>query len=326
MTPLIPHSIRFQPHIEDQNFLNQCIEALKTLAQKIYAFVLSVFNYIFCCPLSAPLPALEYTDPVSRLLAGAHNPSVQGQIYGVYITTNESHLGETFEFFRQHPAQGAQGRIHIGCASWFNLDVIAARRSQYGLIVDFNPKNLQFIQKTIELVRVSPTRQAFIAMMREYLGSLRGAERDTFFHADQRGSPLDRIEQELAREGSWLFSDESYLYIKNEIVGRDRLIAITEDIRNFDTFSRVREILNQNQIGIDTLYLSNTSNFMTSLEDQAHFEASLRHLLQEETTFINCPRILEGGQRIILQQQALRGREVLSNNFNLSTLYEIRRL
>lgn len=318
MSPLAPRST-LQPYFEEQSFPTHCIEALKALVQKIYTFVLSIFNFIFCCCSSETLPLFEYTDPVSRLFARAHNPSVQGQINGVYITTNESHLEETWEVFRQHPPQGEQSRIHIGCATWFNLDVISARRSQYGLILDFNPKNLQFIRKTIDLVRLSETRQAFTLAMREYLSSLRGAERDTFFHADQRGSPIDRIEQELTRMRSWLSSDESYLYIKNEIVGRDRLVAITEDIRNVDTFSHIREILNQNQIAIDTLYLSNTCNFMNSPADRASFERSLRHLTEEGTIFINCPRILEGAQRRILQQQTLLG-------FNPSTLYEIRRL
>lgn len=189
----------------------------------------------------------------------------------------------------------------------------------YGLIVDFNPKNALFIRKSIELINASESRLTFVQAMTEYLNSLRGSERGLFFHPDQVGLPTERIERELSHVGSWLSSDEDYQHIKEHLVSNDRLVAITEDITHSETFANIRTVLDQNHIAIDTLYVSNISNFMNTLNKKSAFVRSIKHMLDNNTIFINCPRL---GQRNSLRQIPLLGREVLSEGFQPERLFD----
>jgi hypothetical protein len=200
--------------------------------------------------------------------------------------------------------------------------MMCARKSTYGLIVDFNPKNAEFIQKTIELVKACGSRDAFKDAMIRYLNSLKGNERDLFFHKDQPGQPTDNIELELQREGSWLQSEESYLYIKAQLVSKNRLIAITEDIKNFDHFSKMRKFLDKHHIVIDTLYTSNICQFMNGPDEKSAFAKSIKQLLNDDTIFINCPRFKQPNAPK-LGQRPLIGSEVLKNSFDDQQLFEV---
>ncbi len=249
-------------------------------------------------------------DPISEGLAGFNNSKVKGQINGIYITTNETNLEGARQLFKERPRpEDGISTIHIGCATWHNLDMICTRRSTYGLIIDFNPKNAEFIKKTIDLIGFSESRDAFKQAMIMHLNSLEGKEKELFFHADQKGLPTDRIEMELLREGSWLQSEENYLFIKQQLVAKDRLIAITEDITNFENFAKIRKFLDSNNIVIDTLYLSNICNFMRTPSDKNAFMKSTKHLLNADTIFINSRQHGLPGA-ITVRQQPVLGKEV----------------
>ncbi|MBX7065837.1 MAG: hypothetical protein K1X28_01270 [Parachlamydiales bacterium] len=256
----------------------------------LYEIITRIFQmavqWIFCgCCLKG---RVQYIDPISNGLAQFDNPYVQGQVNGIYITTNETGLDETREFFQLHPPP-PRPFIHIGCASWHNLDIIAERRSTYGLIIDFNPKNAEFIQKTAELIAHCDTREAFVNAMIQYLNSLQGSKRDLYFHWDQRGLPTERIERELIREGSWLQSNEKYQHLKSELVAKGRLAAITENIQNDEVFAEIRRFLDASGILVDTLYLSNICSFMQTEPEKAAYNRSVRALVNDNTIRISCP-------------------------------------
>ncbi|WP_042279812.1 LIC_10091 family protein [Candidatus Protochlamydia sp. R18] len=262
--------------------------------------------------------------PISEKLASFNNSHVQGQIYGIYITTNETNLAATYQRLREAPQANEKQTIHIGCATWHNFDMICERKSTYGLIVDFNPKNAAFIKKTIDIINASNTRKVFKQSMIDYLNSLQEEEKNLFFHTDQQGLPTDKIEQELSREGSWLQSEESYLFIR-KLVSEGHLIAITEDITNFEKFAGIRKFLDHNNIAIDTLYLSNICNFMHTDNDKYAFTKSIKSMLQRDTILINCPKLRQINTEYltILHQKTILGREVLASTFDNEELFEV---
>lgn len=262
-------------------------------------------------------------NPISETLSGFNNLNIKNQINGIYITTNETNLEATRKLFENQPRPINEIQtIHIGCATWHNLDIICARKTSYGLIVDFNPKNADFINKTIELIDKSENRHAFKEHMNTYLNSLEGKQKDLFFHWDQKGKPTERIENELSREGSWLQSDENFLFIKKQ-VSNMRLIAITEDITNYVKFAQIRKFLDKHNIIIDTLYLSNICNFMRTISEKDEFVKSIKLLLNNDTILINCPKLKNSNsETIILQQQSTLGKEILAKSFDSSKLFE----
>lgn len=271
---------------------------------------------------SSPVVNINDANSTSNPFSRFDNLEVRGQVNGLYITTNEKNLAETDQLLTTHPLR--ENSIHIGCASWHNLDIMCKRKSKFGLIVDFNPKNAEFIKKTIEIVQASESRKVFVSNMIAYLNSLEGMERDIFFHKDQDGLPTQRIEKELLREGSWLQNQESYEFIKN-LASSDRITAITEDIKNHKKFSEIREYLDAHHILVDTVYLSNICNFMETVDDQESFAKSITHMMDSDTLFINCPRIkhTDGSPTTMLHQHTILGGEILEKSFNQSLLFEL---
>lgn len=268
-----------------------------------------------------------YSDPISQTLSSFNNARVGGQVNGIYVTTNESRLEASRQSYAAHPrVDGDLQTIHIGCATWHNLDIICARRSTYGLIVDFNPKNGEFMRKTLQMVNTCESRDRFVHTMVDYLNSLSGRERDLYFHSDQQGLPTERIERELEREGSWLQTEENYLYIKQQLAARDRLVAITEDMTHDEVFANIRRFLNNSHIAVDTLYVSNICNFMNTPGERGAFARSVRHLLNNDTLFINCPRQIErnSSDPTLLVQRVAPGREILASAFDFNQLFEVR--
>lgn len=266
--------------------------------------------------------AVVFVNPISALLSQFDNLDVKGMVNGIYITTNETNLPTTAEFLKGHlPPERS---IHIGCATWHNFDIMCKRKSDYGLIVDFNPKNADFIKTTIEIVKASETREVFNSTIIAYLNSLQGEERNIFFHNDQQGLPTERIEKELDRNGSWLQSEESYAFIKN-LASDERIIAITENITNHKKFSEIRKFLDFNHIAIDTVYLSNICNFMKTKGEKEAFVKSVTHILDNETIFISCPEInqLNSSQKIILHQHSTLGSEILEKRLSYLHLFEL---
>jgi hypothetical protein len=268
------------------------------------------------------VPKYNLKDSISQSLLNFNNSKVKGEVNGIYITTNETNLKKVAQKLTAQFRPKELQTIHIGCATWHNLDIMCLRQSSYGLIVDFNPKNSEFIKKTVDLIKVSESREIFKQKMIEYLNSLKGEEKNLFFHRDQKGLPTERIEKELTREGSWLQNEENYFFIKS-LVTDDRLVAITEDITNCQTFLSIREYLNENNVSVDTVYLSNISNFMQSDSDRKLFAKSVKSLLADETILINCPKFVVPNQKsIILHQQSLLGKNVLANTFDTKKLFE----
>lgn len=265
-----------------------------------------------------------FQNPISQTLASFNNPRIKGQVNGLYIASNETNLSTTRQLLKEQPRPSDEKpTIHIGCATWHNFDIMSERKSNYGLIVDFNPENAIFIEKTIEILNESESRDLFKQRMIIYLNSLEGAKKDLFFHWDQHGSPTERVEGELLREGSWLQTEESFLYMK-ALALKGHLIAITEDITNFESFSRIRKFLDRNNLVIDTLYLSNICNFMKTASQKNAFVKSVEQLLANDTIFINCPKLrsLNTTDVTILQQKPILGSAVLNSAYDTSTLFE----
>jgi hypothetical protein len=330
------------------NYIDNCLnkicfpwtcEQKSPLANKVAAWAAFVFLGWICYPIYLTSRVFQhivdrgkiyftaqkilFKDEISQKLAEFNNSRVKGQVNGIYITTNETNLAETYQILYDHPIPATAKTLHIGCATWHNLDIMCARKSTYGLIVDFNPKNVEFIHKTIELVKVSESRETFKTAMLGYLNSLKGSEKNIYFHWDQRGLPTDRLEQELLREGSWLNSDENYRFIKEEIISKDRLVPITEDITNFKQFASLRSFADQHEIAIDTVYLSNICNFMSRPSDKNSFAKSIRSVLNENTIFISCPELRSQATNstVKLSQKPLLGKVILDPTFATEELF-----
>lgn len=250
-------------------------------------------------------------DPVTKVLRGFHHRNCAGIIHGIYLTTNESGLEETKDFLTKTP-QINQG-CHIGCAGWHNFDIMVLRKSAYGLILDFNPENKKLMEETLTILKESTTREIFVEKMGDYLDKKLMKFCPKVDAVKGTLTAKEEMMVEFKREGSWLAKEESYDYIR-KLALKDKIAAITEDIRNTKRLAEIPDELNKFGVAVDTIYLSNICIFMNNQKDKAAFTATLEALIHPKAIVINCPRKTEPsfpGEDISnpLQQVASLGEE-----------------
>lgn len=232
--------------------------------------------------------------------------------FRVFITTNEVGVEKTTSALSLHEKK--VNVVHVGFSGLHNFDIMVSRRSAYGLICDISPNNKRFVDYSLEVIKSSENRQVFIEKIAEYVENNKYAFTCIF-------SKLKELQKEFSREGSWLFSDESFAYIK-KLASDGKIVAITEDIRNSETFKKVAEIYKRNQIEIDSLYLSNINWCMGSEEDAISFSETVKALIKEGTLVINCPGTYEHEFGAVTQMLRL-GKEFLLPLGGLVLLFRI---
>lgn len=260
--------------------------------------------------------------PLTRRLRSFDNVKITSTDYTfqVFINTNEVNRHSTRKTLESAPSISES--CHIGFAAWHNFDIMAVRKPDYALLCDLNPETALFLNKTLEILRNAKDRKEFVKQMAEYAnkterGHCLSNELDlTYsinFACNVSGDSIyedvlyigQEIEVELIREGSWLNTDESYEHIK-KLAAKDKIAVITEDIRTTSTFQNVKRILNENGIQIDTLYVSNISEYMLK-ENQGLFAEPVSCLTCNDTLIIDAKETLNTP----LQQCVIKGKNLM---------------
>lgn len=210
----------------------------------------------------------------------------------VYIATNEVNLSALRQVFET--TQSLKNSCHIGVSSWHNFDIMFARRSSRALLFDINPETALFMNNSLDILRGSTNRDDYIKKMKRFKeqnDALQDRTVKITFSLNISLDPIyedvdmDEFEIELSRPGSWLATDAGYDYIKS-LANKGKIAVISEDIGASDKFQKVRKLLDDNSIQIDTLYVSNIFGCLLQLESQASFSQTIGHLSQNETLVI----------------------------------------
>lgn len=202
----------------------------------------------------------------------------------IYITTNEVKLDKTKEFLRN--CEISKDRNHFGFSAWHNFDIMVARQSERGIVCDINSKWQKFLHLTLRELNHASDRHSFAEQMKTYVnqnlsefGSIVSPD------SDDEVLPQDIIDLELNRPGSWLSTDEGFSYIQ-KLAKNGKISAIVADIRDEQKFQELANILKQNAVSIDTLYVSNIAEWMSTDEDKEKFVKSVNHLIGPQTKLI----------------------------------------
>lgn len=212
----------------------------------------------------------------------------------VYPVCNETNLETVYQELKQ--TKNLKGkRVHVGCAGWYNFDIIALRQSHYGIIFDINKDSIDFMKTTIALLKHEKTKADFERAILEYMLAKQTQKPNTFFckydFDKQKEIPLrEIIQHEKSREGSWLYSEQSYNHIKALAV-KGKLGVIQQDVENSTAFKITKQKLMEHRISVDTVYLSNIANFIN--EKSKAFVDTVTTLLDDESTLISSPLLVE---------------------------------
>jgi len=153
-------------------------------------------------------------------------------------------------------------RLHFGWGSYRNLDIAAARRSDYVILADVSLRQIEMWNLTMSALRVVDTPEEFIS----FFTSLVPKNPRPRFPVKKYSSFKEWLLLDLKREMSWLNQQQSFLHIK-KLVKENRIELICCDIRdtkvnNGLTFfeelnNSLKEMMKDGFAIPDTYYVSN---------------------------------------------------------------------
>lgn len=273
------------------------------------------------------LPITDYTieDDISKQLRKFDNAEIRTPItlHEVYLTTNERVSNDVTDTIKSTPNQ--PNSIHIGFSGLHNFNIIAQRKSSRALICDINPENALFFYFVLKILCESKDRFEFAKKITDFLDDheaykfmnegddsslsigFYGNVGDDNIYGD---NPLDQIHRQLQLKDSWLSTDESFEFIKKLAID-DKIAVITENILATNTFKRIREYLDDQQINIDSLYISNIQNYIKDDKTQRLLQ-TVQSLTSTNTLLINADVVTTDSFTQTLGQQVIRAGNIPS--------------
>lgn len=256
-------------------------------------------------------------DPLSQKIRSFHNLDIHKNDM-CYIGTNDYGLSKVEKILKEY--QTVEG-CHIGVSGYYNFDIAVFRKSNRIIIFDNNNQQITFMKQTLKCINISKTREQFINNMMSYL-NIKYQEHSIFLNEkkythgkskidgmffminiseddsykdlklpdDVGTEAINEIIYELGRKGSWLYNDDSYNYIR-KLALKDHIAIFCEDIISVDTFKRIGNILNNNNVFVDTLYLTNVKGFL-EYNDKLLYDQSVKYLSSNKTLIIENKNVL----------------------------------
>lgn len=74
-------------------------------------------------------------------------------------------------------------------------------------------------------------------------------------------SPEHEIDLHAATREGWLANEDRYQFIRRLVLS-NKIVAFTADITHHDSFQEIHQLLQDNGISVDTLYVSNVHNYI----------------------------------------------------------------
>jgi|GEM_PF-6464689 len=198
-----------------------------------------------------------------------------------FFHTNEENFDEMLMDLWKAPLPSDQKEyVHIGTSGLQNLDIMAARRSHYGIIIDRNPETVEFFDVISRIMKEEDTQNADV--FRQKL----------LAHLSTRYADQPQAAKHLSDIGyNWenfifgfMHYQETFDHVRR-MFREDRIIAVDQDYFHEDFFQKLRGWLNANDLFVDTIYVSNILRLFWPAEDQMRFVKNV-HAVADPTTFV----------------------------------------
>lgn len=203
-------------------------------------------------------------------LRALHDPSVDNPTSSIpYLFSNEADQGPTIEFLMKEGAEKSSLRLHVGCSGWFNYDIMVARSSDYGIIMDIDHAMLVIHEMTARAAIAATSRQNFVdRIIAEFESDpdLVYGVRDEAWVASKSAE----VRAELTRPGSWLATDEGFNHIKGLFMS-GRLIPLAMSLLDVGRMSAIGAW----EVNADTIYVSNVFEWQGGLDSKELFQKAV---------------------------------------------------
>lgn len=233
-------------------------------------------------------------DGLSKAIMKLENKETSS-ILGVYLVTNEEGTEDIYQRCLDEPK--VSDACHIGFSGWYNLNIIALRRSSRAIICDFNAENGLFFDFTLKFLTQSSTREDFLAKMRQYLNKYNYCDSKTLSPEELKYGIFvcpsfeyhtwqDEINSYIHSPYGWLHTPERFEHIR-KLACQGKIAAVTVDIKDVEKMKKIKNLLqNNSDVKIDTFYISNIYDYIYN-DERDLFLQSIQALCSNDTFYID---------------------------------------
>lgn len=218
-------------------------------------------------------------------------PLPSGEIKQVhYVLCNEGNQIEVLNQLANEEKPTQRQRVHMGFSCWFNFDLMAERKSSMGIICDIDPNIIYLLDLFKKTILSSETPKEFTEALWTNLGTLENAD---FIGTllDYEGSKDLASFQEAYLNRGWLKNQENFDHIKH-LYQENKIVHRELDIRNSESFQKIENWLNTQDLRLDTFYDSNIPEWVQSKEKT--LQENVQKVIHEDTHVLTAQTKVKG--------------------------------
>jgi hypothetical protein len=207
-----------------------------------------------------------------------------------FVATNETEQHKVLAALNK---ASLVGNAIVGVGGFFilNMASISRPRSSRSInviaLVDRSVRVLDFWQSADEIIRTSNCRQNVIVRIKDLLKTKASEHLKDSEHElePETEANVAAFEWEITLKYSWLSSDTQFQRIK-KIFDSRRFFFFQADLFDPNQVSTISGILKMASITVDTVYLSNVSDY-TQQGERSSFASAMQELINSETHVVS---------------------------------------
>ncbi len=264
---------------------------------------MSIINYIFiilliqtCCFGLAP-KHIKLIDSDHKLAELKRMDKDQGISVAPYLYSNEHDYDNAISNLESVIIDhGDKSRVHIGVSGLQNVDMIAARDSDFGIMIDINTRT-QALFKLVEDIFLS---DPFINGKDFYVELLKEVKKQSKYYFKEEGDwdrELSNLKKYLEENATWIKDENKFKKIKKMFL-EGRITSIRMDLsdNNYfrvdgelkNNFNIIKDWLEANNATLDSLYLSNSfDEKWTDNKERSNYLRNIDIISNEKTIVLD---------------------------------------
>ncbi|MFA5160002.1 MAG: hypothetical protein WC484_05795, partial [Candidatus Omnitrophota bacterium] len=202
----------------------------------------------------------------------------------IFSYSNEGDYKKVLKSLRLPNQELRTGTAHIGVSGVQNLDIMAARHSQWGILMDANKRTGEWFDLIGKIFQENPglSRKDFVGkLFREIERYPATRPEDWNYFLNDRQS----LKLFLEDPWSWLSDDTRYEHIRAMFL-EGRIVCIRGFLEERDIFEKVVLWMRQHKISLDTFYISNVIHYIAPA-NLPNFYANLAAVTDDKTLILD---------------------------------------
>lgn len=237
---------------------------------------------------------IEYTQIKKNSFVGSNT-------FGVFATSNE--VGQTQVLHNLRKAKKFPGGGHLGISGLYNWDIIAQMKSEFAVLIDFNPKVAVFNRNMLAILAEASSpkdfeRRALIQMDKDleadggfYAFNVRYDDMHVKYHG-RNFSDLPKIEQlkyqlkRMRHREHGALSKENFPFLQ-KMAREGRIVPLHLDFCDTKAIQTIASAVHEGGHFFSSIYLSNIYDYLQSTTSNQTFKQNLAALSRPCTCVVD---------------------------------------